>query len=59
VVQFNANQGQEWTSFRTTAQEGDFQVSRRGKIGMQMQWERERGGLIAKRDHKGDCEHVL
>jgi hypothetical protein len=29
-VQYNANQGQEWMSIRTTAQEGDFQVSKKG-----------------------------
>jgi hypothetical protein len=28
-IQFTANQGQEWTSIRTTTQEGDFQVSNR------------------------------
>jgi hypothetical protein len=34
-VQFTANQGQEWTSNRTTSQEGDFQVSKKGLTGVQ------------------------
>ncbi len=31
-IQYTANQGQEWTSIRTTTQEGDFQVSKRVKL---------------------------
>jgi hypothetical protein len=31
-IQYTANQGQEWTSIRTTSQEGDFQVSKRVKL---------------------------
>ncbi len=34
-VQFTANQGQEQTSIRTTAKEGDFQVSKKGLTGVQ------------------------
>ncbi len=33
-VQFTANQGQEWTGIRATAQEGDFQVSKKGLTGV-------------------------
>ncbi len=29
-VQFTANYSQEWTSIHTTAQEGDFQVTKKG-----------------------------
>jgi hypothetical protein len=32
-VQFTANQGQEWTGIRATAQRRDFQVSKRGLTG--------------------------
>ncbi len=32
-VQFTANQGQEWTGIRTTAQERDFQVGKMGLTG--------------------------
>jgi hypothetical protein len=31
-VQYTANQGLEWTSIRTTTQEGDFQVSKGVKL---------------------------
>ncbi len=31
-VQYTANRGQEWTSIRTTPQEGDFQVSKGVKL---------------------------
>jgi hypothetical protein len=31
-IQYTADQGQEWTSIRTTTQEGDFQVSKRVKL---------------------------
>jgi hypothetical protein len=47
-VQFNANQGQEWTSIHTTAQEGDFQVSRREKMACKLE-EEGKGGLITKK----------
>jgi hypothetical protein len=32
---FTANQGQEWTGICTTAQERDFQVSKKGLTGVQ------------------------
>ncbi len=41
----------------TTAQEGDFQVSRRGKLVCKWNGEREKDGKT-KRGHKGDREHV-
>ncbi len=34
-VQFTAKQGQEWMGIRTTEQERDFQVSKRGLTGVQ------------------------
>ncbi len=50
-VQFNANHGQEWTSIRITAQEGDFQVSRKGKLARK--WERRKKGGNKKGITKG------
>ncbi len=58
-IQYTANQGQEWTSIRTTTQEGDFQVSKRVKLKY-----RQRGdvkgiemGDSNKKNHKGCYGH--
>jgi hypothetical protein len=56
-VQYTTNQGQEWTNIRTTAQEGDLQVSKKGLTWCASRKVRKRG-LATKRDHKGYCEHV-
>jgi hypothetical protein len=55
-IQYTANQGQEWTSIRTTTQEGDFQVSKRVKFIY-----RQKGtgkGVSNKKNHKGCYKHV-
>ncbi len=51
-AQYTANQGQEWTSIRTTAKEGDFQVSEEGYFDV---WAKgaEKRGLATKRIIKG------
>jgi hypothetical protein len=47
-VQFTANQGQEWTGICTTAQERDFQVSKKGLTGVQAD-KGKKGGLAIKK----------
>jgi hypothetical protein len=50
-VQYIANQGQGWTSIRTTMQEGDFQVSKRvNLLGRQKGLEK---GLATEKDSQG------
>jgi hypothetical protein len=52
-VQFTANLGQEWTGIRTTAQERDFQVSKKGLTG-QADKRKKEGGASEKGITKGD-----
>ncbi len=56
-VQFTANQGQEWTGIRTTAQERDFQVSKKGLTGVQAD-NGKKGGLMIQRELLRGREHV-
>jgi hypothetical protein len=46
-IQYTANQGQEWTSIRTTSQEGEFQVSKRVKLAFKQK------GVSSKDNAKG------
>jgi hypothetical protein len=56
-VQFTANQGQEWTGIRTTTQERDFQVSKKGLTGVQTD-KGKKWGLVIKRELLRGCKHM-
>jgi hypothetical protein len=47
-VQFTSNQGQEWMGICTTTQKRDFQVSKRGLMGVQVGKGNERELVINK-----------